>query len=298
MERRSIKVIAVLSAALLPLGLFAYKPVLAHTKSLWMKNGPQGIMMLHVKLGEYVKKGQPVYSLNTDMEKVDLGYYKKEVEFYKEVIKHIQIIRDQNIISKNFYDSVLQDMQVAQANVEKTKAIIKNRTYLSPFDGTVTQIYCYDGSGVSDNTPMVEITKGHVEVDTAHPKATVCNRDQGVIDQMMVHEGEHVEKGQLLFTMRMNEFEAQLNADLAKCDYLSKVFKRDQILRDRGVSIIDYLDAGIEALKSIAQVEKDRIQINQQNKYAPFTGTVTQIYAYSGQGTAHDKPIIDIVADA
>jgi multidrug efflux pump subunit AcrA (membrane-fusion protein) len=282
---------------LLSIELLAHTPKFTPTESLWMKSGPVGIMVLHVKLGEYVKKGQPIYSLNSDLQKVDLRYYKKEAQFYNGVINNIGLITQTGIISKKIYDELMQDYKIALANIEKTKAEIDDLTYCAPFDGTVTAIYVYDGSGVSDNTDMVQITKGHVKVNTAHRKATICNRKEGILSKLYVKEGEHVKKGQVLFQPKLKQLEAQLKIDLAKANNLLENLRCHSKLKAKSVPFLDYQQAGINALNAVKDVDKDIITLKQEIMRAPFNGTVTKIWVHENQGFPHDKPVVEIIAD-
>ncbi len=262
--------------------------------SVWVVSHRNGIVTVHVDFGEYVKKGQLLFEQAVGFQEIDLEVWKKKEVFSKFVYNRVEKNRE-FLVAKKIYLLIICDLKVANAMLQKVKAEIENSKYYAPFDGTVTKINCYDGSGLGNDDPEIEVTKGHVKVNLSDKKALVCNREAGIIE-LVVKLGQNVKKGQFLFKTKTNELEAQLKADLAESEYKTKLFEKNKKLNRKSVALFDFLRSGIDAIEGIGAVKKDEMLIEVSSQYAPFDGIITHIYKYSGSGTGHDKPIMQIKA--
>jgi len=264
--------------------------------STWLASHRDGIVKVYVNLGDYVKKGQLLFEQVTAFQEIDLDTWKEKVAFSKFVSKRIEKNKEL-IMAKKVYFLTICDVKVANAMLKKVKAEIDNSKYYAPFDGTVTKINCYDGSGLRKGDPEMEITRGHVKVDLSKKTALVCNREPGIVE-MNVKLGQKVKKGQFLFKIKTNELDAQLEADLAEYEYRNELYKKNKRLNEKSVPLFDFIHSGIEAIEAYGKVRKDKLLIKVSSQYAPFDGVITNIYRYSGSGADHDKPIIQITTTA
>jgi len=131
----------------------------------------------------------------------------------------------------------------------------------------------------------------------AQQKVNVSPRKQGLLDELLVDEGDVVEEGQVLAVMdrsdlddRLQERQALLNQ--AEANYQSKKeeFERDSKLYANGViSADDFSDGRFEVLARQAALVAARERLEQleqesreQRIRAPFAGTITARYAEPG----------------
>ena len=131
----------------------------------------------------------------------------------------------------------------------------------------------------------------------AQQKVNVSPRKQGLLDELLVDEGDVVEEGQVLAVMdrsdlddRLQERQALLRQ--AEANYQSKKeeFERDSKLYANGViSADDFSDGRFEVLARQAALVAARERLEQleqesreQRIRAPFAGTITARYAEPG----------------
>ena len=131
----------------------------------------------------------------------------------------------------------------------------------------------------------------------AQQKVNVSPRKQGLLDELLVDEGDVVEEGQVLAVMdrgdlddRLQEKQALLRQ--AEANYQSKKeeFERDSKLYANGViSADDFSDGRFEVLARQAALVAARERLEQleqesreQRIRAPFAGTITARYAEPG----------------
>ena len=294
------KTFAVLIVSMLSIVAYAApKEAYAAPKEAWVASIYKGVVELKVQLGQQVKKGQLLFEVNQDILNIDKETNKKTVAFVKDVLKAGKKLIDKHSISQNDYQLSERDLKVSTAVLKTTESQIALSKYYAPFDGTVTKIVRYDGSGLGDNDNEVQITAGAVKVNTANQVALVCTRWPGVLD-LKVAKGQKVKKGELLYTINTSNIKAQKGIAEAKAKYAKILYDRNKKLygntSSHATSLYKYTKSKNDWVKANAAVEKLKIQIKQSSGYAPFDGTVTKIYRYSGSGNGAGKPVVDITA--
>ncbi|MCP4178385.1 MAG: biotin/lipoyl-binding protein [bacterium] len=296
------KIIVLIVASLFGFGAFASseistkintKPQVAQVASIY-----KGVVILHVKLGQEVKKGQVLFEVNSDMLKVQLDRDKSHVDNNAAILDGARKLVNNHSISRDDYQQCLRDYLAAKNSYELDLAQINDSMYYSPFDGTVTNIVRYEGSGLGDNDNEVEVTEGKVKVNTTNKEALICNRWPGVLD-LKVKIGQKVKKGQLLYEIDTKDAIAQLDRDKNYLKYAIKEYQRLSMLRQsKTVSLLKLVEAKIAYEDALATVKTDKIQIEQSSGYAPFDGTVKSIERYSGSGNGAGKPVLTLIANS
>ena len=285
------KLIVILAVSILPVISFGAPKV------AWVASIYKGIVNLNVKLGEKVKKGQVVFQLNMDSLLADEKCKKEALAFNKLIVERAEKLIKTHSISLADYQQCERDLTVAEADLKITESMLKLSKYYAPFDGTVTQITRYDGSGLGDNDNQVQITEGNVEVNTANRVALSCTFWEGVLE-IKVKEGQKVKKGELLYTVNTDDLKAQLTLHEAKLKYATIAYEREKKLHKTAtVSLYKYREAKNNYDQAVLAVEQDKITIEQCPGYAPFDGTITKFYnRYTGSGNGRGKPVMDITA--
>ena len=134
---------------------------------------------------------------------------------------------------------------------------------------------------------------GNTETDKA---VTLYAESTGVIEQILVQEGQEVRKGQVLakqddkiINKNINELETQL-------DLATTLYQKQKKLWDQNVgSEVQYLEAKNrkETLESsLARLKEQR---NKTSVRAPFDGIVDKIYPKEGELAGMSAPIIRLV---
>jgi multidrug resistance efflux pump len=267
--------------------------------STWSASVYKGIVDLKVELGQQVKKGQLIFQVKHDILNIDKAVNTTSVKFLEKVLEGGEKLAKIHAISINDLQLCQRGLVVEQNILKSIDAQIADSMYYAPFDGTITKIKRYQGSGLGDNDDEIEITEGNVKVDTANQVALVCTRWAGVLD-LKVGLGQKVKKGELLFSTNTNDLKAQLDKAKAKAKYDAIVHEREKSLygktTEHATSLYKYLLAKDTFNKQNAEVKKIELQITQCSMYAPFDGTVINIYRYTGSGNGQGKPVMDIKA--
>jgi multidrug resistance efflux pump len=248
-----------------------------------------------VVLGQKVKEGQLLFQCNLDIQNADLKYQKLKKGFLKEVLDGAEKLKKTNAISMADFLEGKKDFIDAEEQLLLTEIEITNSKYYSPFDGTVTNIVRPSGSGLGDNDDQIEVTEGVVEVNTQNPTvALICTRWPGILE-LKVKLGQTVKKGDLLFTSNTAEFEEQKKQAENILKYVKTIYKRNKKLYStKSVSLYKYALAENKYHEVERDLAKAKLQISQSSCHAPFDGTITKIYRYTGSGNGAGKPVVDI----
>lgn len=258
----------------------------------------KGIVKLNVALGQKVKKGDLLFELNPDINNAKLEWVEMDKKTIDPILKGAEMLIKGNHISAETYELVQYTDSDITTDENLFKSVIAASRYYAPFDGTVTKIYRYDGSGLGDNDDEVVVTEGNVKVDTANQVAMVCTPPWNTVIDLKVDLGQKVKKGDVLFTLRnMDMLQNQLEKDKSVLVKAEKKCKRQKVLyADKATSEFNMLVSEFDYHKALTDVKIDQIKIAQSTFYAPFDGTVTNIYRANGTGMGQGKPVLDITA--
>ncbi|HJO93313.1 MAG TPA: hypothetical protein QF753_07930 [Victivallales bacterium] len=149
-----MKTVIVLFVGILTATCLYAKPVVAQMASMI-----EGQIVYEVPLNSHVKKGQLV-------EEVDPAQYKGAVEkdiadidYYKKVYgADSKLYRTRSVSLITLLKSKEQ-IEDAVANYREDQAILTHCYIYSPFNGKVTKVITYAGSGIGDGSLIMEITK-------------------------------------------------------------------------------------------------------------------------------------------
>jgi multidrug efflux pump subunit AcrA (membrane-fusion protein) len=287
------KLIVVLAVLMLSIVVYAA------SKEAWVASPYKGVVELKVQLGQQVKKDQLLFEVNQNILEVDKKSSEVTVKFLKIVMAGGEKLYEKQSISQDVYQQCQRDLAIEKNILKTVEAQIAASKLHAPFDGTVTKIIRYDGSGLGDNDDELQVTEGEVKVNTANRVGLVCTRWEGILT-LKVDQGQKVKKGQLLYTINTADIEAQIAEAEAKAKYMKITFERQKELYGttavHATSLYKFLLSKDDLNKQVGEVEKLKIKLKQCSGYAPFDGTVTKIYRYTGSGNGAGKPVMDITA--
>ncbi len=140
-------------------------------------------------------------------------------------------------------------------------------------------------------------------------KSTLSTRIMGQIDQILVHEGDQVQKGQLLISLRSNDIDAQKSQVEANIIAAEAAFKNAETDYKRISSLFESKSATQKELDDItthyqmakAQLtaaKKAKIQVEETLAYAniraPYSGVITDKFVDSGDMANPGMPLLAI----
>ena len=298
------KLILLMSVCFIATGLYASenKPAVARISSYL-----EGIVKLNVSLGEHVKKGQLLFNISTDYTKIIKEKCKNGVWFYKEEYNRIKKLGESHSKSieeveesKYNYENAVGDLKIQELLINKWSK------YYAPFDGVVTNIYNYSGSGVSNGSgncnngdAILEVTKqedfkkGLVKISPAI--AHVAPMITGPVE-LKVTLGEKVKRGQPLFDIDMAYNKISNMKYAAKVKYYKAKYERTKHLYRKNTDSLKTYQTAEHDYKNAVQDQKgNELIINKRSKYkAPFDGTVTNIIYYTGSNVFIGHKVLEI----
>ena len=140
-------------------------------------------------------------------------------------------------------------------------------------------------------------------------KSTLSTRIMGQIDQILVHEGDLVQKGQLLVSLRSNDIDAQKSQVEANILAAEAAFKNAETDYNRISSLFESKSATQKELDDItthyqmakAQLtaaKKAKVQVEETLAYAniraPYSGVITDKFVDSGDMANPGMPLVAI----
>ncbi len=169
-----------------------------------------------------------------------------------------------------------------------------------------------DGAKIStQNVDMANISKtyhysGKV---SSLKKSTLSTRIMGQIDQVFVHEGDQVQKGKLLVSLRSNDIDAQKSQVEANIIAAEAAYKNAEADYNRISSLFESKSATQKELDDITthyqmakaqltSAKKAKVQVEETLAYAniraPYSGVITDRFADSGDMANPGMPLIAI----
>ncbi len=124
-------------------------------------------------------------------------------------------------------------------------------------------------------------------------------RVAGVVDRIVVKEGDSVREGDLIAVMDSRDYELQLAATEAEYTAIKgEVDRVVKLFEEESVSANDH-DKAVNGLKQIeAKLESHRNSVTDTELRAPFSGYIQKIYFDRGETVSAGMPIVSIVSSS
>ncbi len=254
----------------------------------------KGIIVVPVKVGQYFKKGDLLFSLNSAEYETQKIIAEANMLSAMETFKIDRKLVATKSISIDAYQDELSQYRAAAMKYQTAVENIKQCYVYAPYDGTVMSITNYTGSGYGDGNTAMTIQEGNLTVPSAPIVAQVDNRFEGIVN-LYVHLGEKVKAGQPLFSCDSQINEIQLRTDEAALVYSKEVFERDKaLIASHTISYGQYITDKYTYIADLATVMYDKIEIANSISCSPFDGTVTAIGYAQGSGPGSGDDIVNI----
>jgi HlyD family secretion protein len=123
--------------------------------------------------------------------------------------------------------------------------------------------------------------------------------EAGRIETLAVREGDHVEKGALIFTLDDELQRADVAMQEASVKNAQIAYDRAQALLRTSAGMQKTLDEAEAALRTAqARLNSAQTRLSRRKVFSPVTGSVQQIYFRGGELVAAGKPIVALLPPA
>jgi len=115
------------------------------------------VTKLNVREGDEVKVGDPLYSVDDDMQQADLNQNKATLANAQQTYDRALALSKTGAGTQATLDSAVSALRVAEARVVTSQTRLARRAGFAPVAGTIQQIYFREGETVPAQRPVVSI---------------------------------------------------------------------------------------------------------------------------------------------
>jgi len=115
------------------------------------------VTKLNVREGDEVKPGDPLYSVDDDMQQADLNQTKATLANAQQTYDRALALSKTGAGTQATLDSAVSALRVAEARVVTSQTRLTRRAGFAPVGGTIQQIYFREGETVPAQRPVVSI---------------------------------------------------------------------------------------------------------------------------------------------
>jgi len=116
------------------------------------------VTKLYVREGEEVKVGDPLYTVDDDLQAADLNQSKATLANAQQSYDRAFSLRKTGAGTQATLDATTSDLRVAEARVVTSETRLTRRKAFAPVAGTIQQIYFREGEMVAAQRPVLSIT--------------------------------------------------------------------------------------------------------------------------------------------
>jgi HlyD family secretion protein len=115
------------------------------------------VTKLNVREGDEVKPGEPIYSVDDDLQRADLNQNNATLANAQQTYDRAASLSKTGSGTQANLDSALSALRVAEARVVTSQTRLARRAGLAPVAGTIQQIYFREGEMVPERRPVLSI---------------------------------------------------------------------------------------------------------------------------------------------
>lgn len=115
------------------------------------------VEMLNVREGDSVKKGEPLFTLDNDLQKADVVVRQAAVSTAQQTFDRAEVLLKSKSGTQKALDDSWAALRQAKANLEWSKTRLARRRASSPADGTVQEVYYRPGETVPPGRPVIAL---------------------------------------------------------------------------------------------------------------------------------------------
>ena len=115
------------------------------------------VTKLHVREGDEVKVGDPLYTVDDDLQVADLNQNKATLANAQQSYDRASSLRKTGAGTQATLDAAISELRVAEARVVTSETRLARRKAFAPVAGTIQQIYFREGEMVAAQRPVLSI---------------------------------------------------------------------------------------------------------------------------------------------
>ena len=137
------------------------------------------VIKLSAREGDEVKKGEPLYEIDDELQKADLNQQNATLANAQQTYDRAASLSKTGSGTQATLDSALSALRVAEARVNTSQTRLARRKGFAPVGGTIQQIYFREGEMVAAQRPVLSIMPpGNIKIrffvpETELPKLAV-----------------------------------------------------------------------------------------------------------------------------
>ncbi len=138
------------------------------------------VQTLSVREGDVVKTGEPLFTVDDDLQQADLAQVKASLTNAQQTFDRAQQLARTGAGTQKDLDVATMVLRDAQARLNSSQTRLARRKVFSPVDGTVQQIYYRPGEMVPAGRPVLALLPpGNIKVRFFVPEAVLPNIAHG-----------------------------------------------------------------------------------------------------------------------
>jgi HlyD family secretion protein len=115
------------------------------------------VIKLNVREGDEIKQGEPLYSVDDDLQKADLNQNNATLANAQQTYDRAASLSKTGSGTQANLDSAVSALRVAEARVNTSQTRLNRRSGFAPVSGTIQQIYFREGEMVPAQRPVLSI---------------------------------------------------------------------------------------------------------------------------------------------
>ncbi|MFW5966419.1 MAG: efflux RND transporter periplasmic adaptor subunit [Persicimonas sp.] len=129
-------------------------------ESIMVRNETPGkIVSIDFEEGERVSKGQRLMQMRNDTLQAELRVQERRRDLLETELERQKQVLDQGGVSQHEYDVTANELEIAKAQVDRTRAQLEETVVRAPFDGVVGLRDVSPGAVVTDGADVAELRK-------------------------------------------------------------------------------------------------------------------------------------------
>ena len=165
------------------------------------------VQTLAVREGDSIKAGQPLFTVDDDLQQADLAQVKAALANAQQSFDRAQQLAKTGSGTQRDLDTATAVLRDAQARLNSSQTRLSRRQVFSPVTGTVQEVYYRPGEVVPAGRPVVSLLPpGNIKVRFFIPEPVLASIDYGDIVKVHCDACAPVITAHVSFIARQSEF--------------------------------------------------------------------------------------------
>jgi HlyD family secretion protein len=165
------------------------------------------VQTLSVREGDVVKSGQPLFTVDDDLQQADLAQVKAALANAQQSFDRAQQLAKTGSGTQKDLDAATAVLRDAQARLNSVQTRLSRRQVFSPVTGTVQEVYYRPGEVVSAGRPVVSLLPpGNIKVRFFVPEPVLASIDYGDMVKVSCDSCSPDITARISFIARQSEF--------------------------------------------------------------------------------------------